>query len=65
MCEVVVQVGPVGDAGIEIRRVVDVPSERIASPGLESVTMDAGLSPVKGATMQSIIDHLVSYKAKH
>lgn len=39
--------------GIETSRVVDVPSERIASPGEESVTIVDGLSPVKGATTQS------------
>lgn len=38
---------PVG--GIESNRVVDVPSERMASPGADRATTVAGLSPVNGA----------------
>lgn len=39
--------------GMERRSVVEVPSERIASPGEESATTVAGLSPVKGAMRHS------------
>lgn len=39
--------------GIERRKVVEVPSDSTASPGPESATTDAGLSPVKGATTHS------------
>ena len=39
--------------GIESNRVVDVPRERIASPGADSATTVAGLSPVNGAITQS------------
>ena len=39
--------------GMDTSKVVDVPSERIASPGEDNVTIVDGLSPVNGATMQS------------
>ena len=39
--------------GIDTSSVVDVPKERIASPGDDRVTIVDGLSPVNGATMQS------------
>ncbi len=45
--------GAVLDGGIEIRSVVEVPNDSIASPGLERATTEEGLSPVKGATRQS------------
>ena len=41
--------------GMLRRRVVDVPSERMASPGDESATTVAGLSPVNGAMRHSEI----------
>ena len=44
-------VSPVG--GIERRKVVEVPRDKMASPGLDKATTVAGLSPVNGATMQS------------
>jgi hypothetical protein len=50
---VVVQLGGSLEGGIETKRVVEVPKESIASPGDESITMEEGLSPVKGVTMQS------------
>ena len=60
--DVVVQTGA-GEvsqgAGIDIRSVVEVPSESTTSPGLECVTIVAGLSPVNGATMQSIHEVLI------
>lgn len=46
--------------GIERRNVVDVPSDNNASPGPESATTEAGLSPVKGATTHSVIQKLVA-----
>ena len=39
--------------GIDNRNVVDVPNERRASPGKDSATTVAGLSPVKGEMIQS------------
>lgn len=45
--------GGVREGGIESRYVVEVPRESSASPGKESATTVAGLSPVNGATMQS------------
>jgi hypothetical protein len=54
MCEVIVHVGGSGEGGMETKSVVDVPSDKIASPGDESITIDEGLSPVNGVTMQSI-----------
>lgn len=39
--------------GIDTSSVVDVPRERIASPGFDRVTIVDGLSPVNGATIQS------------
>ena len=52
--EVVKRVGGSEVGGIESRRVVEVPRERMASPGEESATTVAGLSPVKGAIKQRI-----------
>lgn len=47
--------GTVSDGGgIDTSRVVDVPRERIASPGEDKVTIVDGLSPVNGATIQSV-----------
>lgn len=45
--------------GMESRRVVDVPRDRMASPGEESATTVAGLSPVKGAIKQSEKKNLI------
>ena len=45
--------GGVDAGGIASRSVVEVPSDKIASPGVESPATVAGLSPVNGATMQS------------
>jgi hypothetical protein len=56
MCEDVEQEGggTVCDGGgIDTSSVVDVPKERMASPGDDSVTIVDGLSPVNGAIMQS------------
>ena len=47
------RLGAVSAGGIERRRVVDVPRERMASPGVERATTVAGLSPVKGAIWHS------------
>lgn len=47
------RLGGVSDPGMEKRKVVEVPRERTASPGLERDITVAGLSPVKGATMHS------------
>ena len=62
-CEVVKRLGGTGgsvsEGGIARRRVVDVPSETIASPGVERDTIEAGLSPVNGATIHSV-DHVKS-----
>lgn len=47
------------------RRVVDVPSERTASPGVDSATIVDGLSPVKEVTRQSglvLTQHIPSDK---
>lgn len=41
------------EAGMDKRKVVDVPSESRASPGAEKETMVAGLSPVNGAIVQA------------
>jgi hypothetical protein len=40
------------EAGIERSRVVEVPRERTASPGVANEITVAGLSPVNGATPQ-------------
>lgn len=56
MCEDVEQEGggAVCDGGgIDTSSVVEVPRERIASPGDDNMTIVDGLSPVNGATMQS------------
>lgn len=42
------------DGGMESRKVVEVPSDIIPSPGAERATTLAGLSPVKGATRHSM-----------
>lgn len=39
--------------GMDTSNVVDVPRERMASPGEDKVTMVDGLSPVNGATIHS------------
>ena len=39
---------------MESRKVVEVPSDIIPSPGLERAITLAGLSPVKGATRHSV-----------
>ena len=54
MCEFVVHSGGSGEGGIETRRVVEVPRDRMASPGEERETMEDGLSPVNGAMTQSV-----------
>src|SRR5882762_445453 len=51
--EVVKRLGGISAGGIASRKVVDVPKERIASPGVDRATIVAGLSPVNDATMQS------------
>ena len=51
--EVVKRLGAEEVGGMERRRVVEVPRERMASPGEERATTVAGLSPVKGAMRQS------------
>lgn|ERR1700722_7911544 len=55
--------GTVSAAGIDRRKVVDVPNERIASPAAEKGTIVAGLSPVNGVTIQSA-HHNMSNKGK-
>jgi len=52
--EVINRLGSVSDGGLERRNVVEVPRERIASPGLERETRVAGLSPVNGPIIHSI-----------
>jgi hypothetical protein len=42
------------DGGMESRRVVEVPSDSIASPGRERAITLAGLSPAKGAIRHSV-----------
>lgn len=42
------------DGGIESKKVVDVPSDIIASLGVERAITLAGLSPVKGAMIHSV-----------
>lgn len=39
---------------MESRKVVEVPSDSIASPGVERAIAVAGLSPVKGAIRHSV-----------
>ena len=41
------------EGGMESKKVVDVPSERMASPGADRDITVAGLSPVKEAIIQS------------
>lgn len=48
------RLGGVSAGGMESKNVVDVPSESNASPGAERETTVAGLSPVNGATIQSV-----------
>ena len=57
--EVVNRFGADSAGGMESRKVVGVPRDRMASPGLESAMTVAGLSPVNGAMPQSNGDHLV------
>lgn len=45
--------GGFADRGIESRKVVEVPSDSIASPGVERAIAVAGLSPVNGAIRHS------------
>ena len=52
--EVVNLFGGFADGGIESRKVVEVPRDIIASPGAERAITLAGLSPVKGPTIQSV-----------
>lgn len=52
--EVVNRFGGVEVGGMERRRVVEVPRDRMASPGDDKATTVAGLSPVKGAIKQSV-----------
>jgi len=47
--------GGVSAGGIERRKVVDVPSDRITSPWAERAITDAGLSPVNGAILHSAV----------
>ncbi len=54
-CEVVTRLGGISEGGTERRNVVEVPNERIASREAEREMTVAGLSPVKGATMQSVL----------
>ena len=44
--------------GMERRRVVEVPRDTMASPGLDKATTVAGLSPVNGAIRQSVHRHI-------
>ena len=46
--------GGFADGGMESKKVVEVPSDSIASPGLDRATTLAGLSPVKGATRHPV-----------
>lgn len=46
------------DGGMESKKVVEVPSDIIASPGVERAITLAGLSPVKGATRHSVSNGL-------
>ena len=48
------RLGNISDGRTEIRKVVEVPRERIASPGPERETRVAGLSPVNGPTTHSV-----------
>lgn len=42
------------DDGMESRKVVEVPSDSMASPGVERAITLAGLSPVKGAIIHPV-----------
>lgn len=46
------------DGGMESMKVVEVPSDIIASPGVERAITLAGLSPVNGATIHSVFNGL-------
>lgn len=46
------------DGEMESKKVVEVPSDIIASPGVERAITLAGLSPVKGATRHPAPDGL-------
>ena len=50
--------GGFADGGMESRKVVEVPSDIIASPGVERAITVAGLSPVKGATRHPVSNGL-------
>lgn len=52
-CEVVKRFGAESEGGMDRRKVVEVPSDRMASPGVESAMTVAGLSPVNGAMIHS------------
>lgn len=52
-CDVVNLLGGMEEGGMESRKVVEVPRERMASPGTDRATTVAGLSPVNGAIMHS------------
>ena len=45
--------GAESEGGMDRRKVVEVPSDRMASPGVESAMTVAGLSPVNGAMIHS------------
>jgi len=50
--------GGFADGGMERRKVVEVPSDSIASPGVDRAIVLAGLSPVKGATIQPVANQI-------
>ena len=51
----VVRAGDEAAGGIDINSVVEVPRDKIASPGDERDTTVDGLSPVNGATIQEAL----------
>ena len=57
--------GAVSAGGIESKKVVDVPRDRMASPGAESAMPVAGLSPVNGAIPQSGSNHSIRAFTDH
>lgn len=50
--------GGFADGGMDSKKVVEVPSESIASPDVERAITLAGLSPVNGATRHSVSNGL-------
>lgn len=52
-CDVMNRFGGVDADGIASRRVVEVPSDNMASPGVKSPATVVELSSVNGATIQS------------